>query len=457
MGLFGYVRSRNTLPRLFGALLILYLVLEYLVKARTFAALVALLVVVIGLFLAVRLIRNALGKAIWRLRNRLIVTYVFIGVVPVVLILALAVLGTWIVVGQVAVYMVNSELDRRASSLVDPARILSQARASDRAAILQQMGSFLASRMPGFQMIVAGDQELRYPPQSTIQANAGAWKDYTGYVAREGVYYSAAVARNKNTTVIALAPITRDVLEKIVPGIGALNLVTEREGSIGLNGRAGTLPAPFDGLAWLDFPTLGIDPIPYADLNHPDVSGTAYLSVVTRPSAALGAVFGKGLEIGQAWLLGFVAVACTLLLVELVSFVIGLSLTRTITLAVHKLYEGTLQISKGNFSWRVPVKGVMISLPNCAIPSTTCPRKSRIWSWSRGKKNACSPRLKLRAKCRTCCSLVQHPSCEQSRSSGYVTRPAWLRGTIMITFACRTETSRSRSVTLRARASRRRC
>jgi sigma-B regulation protein RsbU (phosphoserine phosphatase) len=136
-----------------------------------------------------------------------------------------------------------------------------------------------------------------------------------------------------------------------------LNLVTEREGSIGLNGRAGTLPPAYLGLKWLDFPAYGIDPIPFTEWVHPDASGTAYLSVATRPSAALGAVFGKGLELGQAWLLGFVAVASALLFVELVSFVIGLSLTRTITLAVHKLYEGTLQISKGNFSWRIPVKG----------------------------------------------------------------------------------------------------
>ncbi len=40
------------------------------------------------------------SKLIWRLRNRLIVTYVFIGVVPIVLILVLAFFGTWIVAGQ---------------------------------------------------------------------------------------------------------------------------------------------------------------------------------------------------------------------------------------------------------------------------------------------------------------------------------------------------------------------
>ncbi len=46
-----------------------------------------------------------------------------------------------------------------------------------------------------------------------------------------------------------------------------------------------------------------------------------------------------------------------LLCVWLVSIVIGISLTRTITAAVHRLYEGTLQIAKGDFSWRIPVNG----------------------------------------------------------------------------------------------------
>jgi sigma-B regulation protein RsbU (phosphoserine phosphatase) len=46
-----------------------------------------------------------------------------------------------------------------------------------------------------------------------------------------------------------------------------------------------------------------------------------------------------------------------LLLGELVSLVIGVSLTRTVTGAVHGLYEGTLRIQKGDFSWRIPVKG----------------------------------------------------------------------------------------------------
>ena len=120
-------RKRVTLARLFGVLLALFLVLEWVVKAEGLATLVSIMLAIVGAILGFRLIRRVIRRSIWRLRYRLIVTYVFIGVVPIVLILTLAVLGTWIAVGQVAVYLVSSELERRAALLTEPARVVSRA------------------------------------------------------------------------------------------------------------------------------------------------------------------------------------------------------------------------------------------------------------------------------------------------------------------------------------------
>src|SRR5579863_5430901 len=100
------------LPRVFASLLVLYAVLAWGLKMNGLALLVFLALAITGVILAFRLMR----KSIWSLRNRLYVTWVFIGVVPIVLILALAYSGIWIVAGQVAVYLVSSELDRRATS-----------------------------------------------------------------------------------------------------------------------------------------------------------------------------------------------------------------------------------------------------------------------------------------------------------------------------------------------------
>jgi len=337
---------RVTLPRVFTALLVLYAVLEWGLKANGPALLVFVALTIAGVMLASRLIR----KSIWRLRNRLYVTWVFVGVVPIILILALAASGTWIVAGQVAVYLVSSELERRAASLATPARILSQARPADRAVAVQQMGGFLAERMPGIQLAVTGDQTLHYPAGSTLDAPPEGWKDYTGYLRKRGIFYSAAIVKTGGTTVIALAPITTGVLSNIVPGIGASR--------IGVNGPfAGVVPPPAAGWERLDFTTPWFNQIPVAEWDHPKTLGTQDLVVTTRPSAVLQTVFSNGIDTAQIATVVFVVVLCLLLLGELVSLVIGISLTRTVTRAVHGLYEGTLRIAKGDFSWRIPVGG----------------------------------------------------------------------------------------------------
>jgi sigma-B regulation protein RsbU (phosphoserine phosphatase) len=49
--------------------------------------------------------------------------------------------------------------------------------------------------------------------------------------------------------------------------------------------------------------------------------------------------------------------AILFLLVEIVALVIGVSMTRTITNAVHGMYEGTQRVMKGDFTHRIEVKG----------------------------------------------------------------------------------------------------
>ncbi len=334
-----------TLPRVFAALLVLYILLKWGLRSEAAADLLFVVLVISGTFLAFRLLR----KSIWRLRNRLYVTWFFIGVVPILLILALAASGTWIVSGQVAAYLVSSELQRRAESLATPARILSQAQPFDRPMIATQMGRLLAERMPGIQVIVTGDPALRYPPESTLKAPAQDWKDYTGCLLMDGLYYSAAIVKTGGSTVAVLAPISSAVLGNIVPGIGASRL--------GDGPFAGVVPPPAGGWERLDFETPWINPIPVAKWDDPQYNGTQNLVVETRPSAVLSTVFSNGLDYAQLVTFVFVALLVMLLLVQLISWVIGISLTRTVTRAVHGLYEGTLRIAKGDFAWRIPVKG----------------------------------------------------------------------------------------------------
>lgn len=69
---------------------------------------------ILGSILAFRWLKR---RILWRLRNRLIVTYVFIGVIPVVLLVAMAGFSLFLFAGQFASYVVISELNSQLRSV----------------------------------------------------------------------------------------------------------------------------------------------------------------------------------------------------------------------------------------------------------------------------------------------------------------------------------------------------
>src|ERR1022692_2228017 len=148
------------------------------------------------------------SRLIWRLRNRLMVTYVFVGAVPIVLILALAYIGGWIVVGQVATYLVRSELARRALALENSARVLAFSPPADRPEVIKDVAPLLNARTPGFEILVTGDRTLRYPPDNKIETPSPDWQNYTGIVSRNGRYYTMSLVRSPAAQAVILAPVT---------------------------------------------------------------------------------------------------------------------------------------------------------------------------------------------------------------------------------------------------------
>src|SRR6202166_3446528 len=61
--------------------------------------------------------RQLRQKVLWRLRNRLIVTYVFIGVIPVVLLIAMASITIYLFAGQFASFVVTSDINSQLRSM----------------------------------------------------------------------------------------------------------------------------------------------------------------------------------------------------------------------------------------------------------------------------------------------------------------------------------------------------
>ena len=78
---------------------------------------VGILSVLAIVLLSVLAYRWLKAKLLWRLRNRLIVTYMFIGVIPVILLVAMTFITLYLFAGQFANFVVTSELDSRLRSL----------------------------------------------------------------------------------------------------------------------------------------------------------------------------------------------------------------------------------------------------------------------------------------------------------------------------------------------------
>lgn len=71
-------------------------------------------VLILFVLLGIRWIRQ---KLMWRLRNRLIVTYMFIGVIPAILLITIAFISLYLFAGQFANFVVISELNSRLRSI----------------------------------------------------------------------------------------------------------------------------------------------------------------------------------------------------------------------------------------------------------------------------------------------------------------------------------------------------
>ena len=338
----------------FVAFLLSFLALDYFAPLSGVKFLAAVGVFVTGLWLAIRLLR----KAVWRLRNRLIVTYMFIAVVPIVLIAALASMGGYLLISQLAVYLVTSELDRRIESLDTAAVSIMRTAPADRAAVMRRMTElFYREHNPGLEILVRDGRDLiRYPESGTLPAPRRDWPEARGVLLREGRIYAWSHRKTDTGDVTVAAPLTGEFLAGLVPNLGVVDFVESRGGLAMRGAHKGSLPPPMNRF---DREVLWFATIPAAAWEQPGKEADGpIIAVRSRISAVLSTVFNREADPAQqVFQYGLIGVAVVFLIVEIVSMIIGVSMTRTITAAVHRLYEGTQKVMEGNFSHRIEVKG----------------------------------------------------------------------------------------------------
>lgn len=382
-------RPRSRLEWLLLVLLLAY-GLSWALGATHWRERLAPLVAVLAAVYFLRWLLRARERLLWRLSHRLVVTYFFVAVVPVLLIAAMVVLTAYLLYGQLAGYLITTDLQARARQLGNANRVLGTmlepylARADlDPAQLVNLLGGARAPLEGEFNLLqvqlVTRGQHLRVPPGVRTVA-CDALPSWVGARAEEIVLYRQqlflhAVSRlSRRGAVLCLsAPIEPRFLATVGQGLGPFRLllpladqeVGAREGPIlVLEGRrfhvsnsiepatphplppGGRLDPQFTGLS--KFSAVAWDSEAGERIEVPIL-----ISLATRPSLVNRHVFGTlgaAITVPLALLIVFGIVFVVL---EAISFVTGVNLTRSITTAVSELYEATRRIQSGDFAARV--------------------------------------------------------------------------------------------------------
>ncbi len=323
-------------------------------------------------WLPFRLISAHRDKFLWSLRNRLVVAYLFIAVVPMILILAIGGLAAYIGYTQLAAYTIYSDIQAKLQKVADTAELMLTnpgAAASASEEDIEPASSVvdtLASDLPGLRIETGAGAELL----ATDAAKSP--NRFAGLVHSGGQTFLRAVAArgagNRRRIVSASLPVTPELMDLMVPDLGALRLIVTRparpgdaphrvrtigdqtvfsttiDGSEPLRPAEHFLDLRVDGLSKLD--------VIWLDAGHV-AAGSVYASLSTRPSLLNRRLFNAPGEIGGIWVSLLYLVGIVFLLLEVAALVTGVVLTRTITHAVHELYQATEYVQQGDFTYRV--------------------------------------------------------------------------------------------------------
>lgn len=313
-----------------------------------------------------KLFRIGARKMIWRLRNRLVVSYLFMALIPVLLLLILGGLVAYAFSAQVLAYLITTNLNHRVEELQSAVDTVMKAPPAARREAITRMGDYYSGAYDGFILHYrAGATELRFPAASPVAPPPDAWGAARGLVARDGGFYLWARSVREGASLTASVPISNEVLNALVTGLGVVELTSDLSLTAGGGARvrpglqkmprSGTIPpARF----YLDFTVVTAAFAQYANWTEPGSRQNISIAAYSRISAVMNAIFHPDLATTNDVVGALLRIFAGLfLLVELIALAIGVSLTRSITGAMHNLYQGTEWVMEGDLSHRIRVSG----------------------------------------------------------------------------------------------------
>jgi sigma-B regulation protein RsbU (phosphoserine phosphatase) len=259
---------------------------------------------------------------------------------------------------QLAVYLVTSELDRRTQGLESAAASIVRTDPPSRPAVMERMADlFYRENYPGIEILLRESGRLiRYPPDSALPPPLDGWHTRNGVLERDGRYYVWSYAKMPAGDVTITAPLTREFLAGLMPKLGLVDFGESASNRARFSGSAAASRLP-PAISRFDSEFLWFALIPKADWDHPGIDSVGLLSVRSRLSAVLATVFSRNDQVQGVLQVSLIIGVVLFFVVEFISMIIGITMTRTITGAVHRLYQGTQKVIEGDFSHRIEVMG----------------------------------------------------------------------------------------------------
>ncbi len=347
------------------------------------AWLVVLFIVAAG-YLVVRFARWARRRLLWGLRNRLIVAYVFIAVVPVVLLIAMVALSAYLMYFQFGAHLLQDDLNDRITEVAGIAGTIESALESSHA-----RGAFKEPKSivqgPGISaMLEHARKELpgldvHLPAAAAaIGSNERPVRNFSGLVQSGGsLWIEAVVSGTRDSSegeLYVRVPVTSALLQGLAPDLGPVQLTTfrpatnsDRAGDVlSLNGRrmvrsgqAVSLRALQPRRGWYDIEISGGSTLDAVLLNENGTT-TDTMPVIAgfslRPSQVNHRLFASLGLLGDPLVVILLLIGFFFLALEVAALITGIVLTRTITAAVDDLYEATRHVRQGDFRHRIHVR-----------------------------------------------------------------------------------------------------
>jgi sigma-B regulation protein RsbU (phosphoserine phosphatase) len=357
-----------------------------------------------GAYYLVRLLKFVRYHLLWRLRRRLVVTYVFIGFIPILLILTLAVLGAYIINCQFAAYLVVMKLREHFDEIKQVNRVVEhEARFAGSAApqvVLDRIRNFYVTELihhaesyPGLEITlnlggVTHAFHLDGTP-ATKPVTLPKWltgEEFAGIVADNGQIALRSVDRVQTPqgelTLVLSQPFTPELLDMVGESIGPVGVVmtkpkAENPGeprgvtvstgsgvsirteqglyvqSIAINSKSLKVSEP---LFFFDFTVYGastLDPVLWGGERQEKATAPAIVYVSSRISALNNRLLAMLGDFSWVYVFVFKTLVIIFVVIEGVALLIGVRMTRSITSTVDKLYDATERVKAGDLSYRI--------------------------------------------------------------------------------------------------------